>query len=331
MKRVAIDFGTNGIRVAETESPDGRISFHRVDVPLTLAGLATAFEPFADRHGVEVTLRCTNRRFARQSAEFWNAFAAERNCRWFRVLGEPYDTGVTQGVARQLAGEQRLECLAVIDVGDSQASIVVVGHRGELLGRGAWRFFKRNVDRIVAVASSCIHNESELAEIGGVLSPLNVLGIGGAGPDIANAIVERFDGAKRIDHEFSEILPSVGILHADIPLGFERLLPQSPDTRQLRDCFLQMMDDAYDAITREGYDMDDAECDRTVFMQSADGKHEEARSCPMDADPMQLADEFRTVVGMPENTPIHFVGCHVAVWIEPVKPALTGNIVMESL
>lgn len=330
MHRVAIDFGTSGIRVAETENPDGRITFRRADGPPTLEGLTTAIAPYQGKTGVEVTLRCTNREFARRPVESWNAFAAERDCRWFRLLGEPSDTSVTQGVARQLALEQRLDCLAVIDVGDSQASVVVVGRRGELLGHGAWRFFTRNVDRIVAVATSCILNESELAEIGGVSGPLAVLGIGGAGPDAAKAIVEQLDGATLIENERSQILPTVGILHADIHRSFERPLPMQPDTQQLRDCFLRLMDEAYDAITREGYDMDDAECVRFVCMQTTDGKHKDAHICAMTAEPQQLANEFRDVVGLPANTPIHFVRAYVGATIEPVKPALINNIIMET-
>ncbi|HPF38464.1 MAG TPA: hypothetical protein P5081_14795 [Phycisphaerae bacterium] len=330
MKRVAIDFGTNGVRVAETESPDGRISFRRIDVPWTEAGLAAVMEPFAGRPGIELTLRCTHRPFARHSIEHWNAFAAACDCRWFRVAGAPGDTNVTLGVARQLAVEQRRECVAVIDVGDSQASVAVVGHHGALLGHGAWRFFERDLDRIVGVVASCIPDRSLLARVGGVSGPLVVLGIGGAGPDVAGAIVERIDGATQSEHEFSAALPTVGILHADIHRSFECSLPAQPDTLQLRGGFLQLMDNAYDAITREGYDMDDAECVRFVRMETADGEYRDSCVCAMTAEPQQLAEAFRNSVGLRAATPIHFISAHVSATIEPVKPALTGAIVIEA-
>lgn len=330
MKRVAIDFGTTGIRVAETQSPDGHITFRRFDGPASHAALEAALTPYAGRIGVEVTLRCTHPDDRDRSAEFWNDFATNADCRWFRVLDDERGEGVTLGIARQVAVERRLDRLAVIDVGASQASISIVAARGKALGRDSWRIAGHDVGRIAADAVECMATTFDVHPEKPNREPLPIFGIGGAGPDAAKAIVERFDTAMLIEDEHAAVLPTVGILHADIIRSFSRPLPVQPDTQQLRGCFLQLMDDAYDAITREGYDMDDAECERLVFMQTADGEHKYGGACAMTADPEQLANEFRNVAGLPDLAPIHFISAAVGARIEPVKPALIGNIVMAS-
>ena len=86
------------------------------------------------------------------------------------------------------------------------------------------------------------------------------------------------------------------------------------------------MDEAYDAITREGYDLDDALCSREITMHTADHGHSASVECGMNIDLSQIEAAFVQKIwgeaGKPAEIGMEMDMARVIAVIEPVKPAL---------
>lgn len=161
---------------------------------------------------------------------------------------------------------------------------------------------------------------------------LSVGGVGGGGAQIAADIIDRWAGASLLSLDRPMVFPTVGILFANIVRTFEVSVSQHAGRDELMDAFLRLMDDAYDAITREGYDLDDAVCARHIVMRTEDRNHRAVIECGMNIDPVQLAQTFaRRAWDQPSAPPgatVEMAAARVTATIEPVKPALIDNIVI---
>ncbi|MCA9255853.1 MAG: hypothetical protein KDA33_09455 [Phycisphaerales bacterium] len=325
MERVAIDFGTTGIRRASASTTDTGVTFERVDAPPTLAGLQAAMAPFAGAKGIEITLRCTNPACVDRSSESWNTFAMACDCRWFRILGASVEERVAPGVARQLAGELRLDHVAVLDVGASHAAVAIAGPTERAIAFDTWPIDACDMERLA---------ERVMKRVTGVRpimtdAPRRMVGIGGAGVSVVERIAATSDSIEQVVLDDSPLYSSIGILHANIVRVFERPLTPQADAGELKAAFLALMDNAYDAITREGYDLDDAVCVREVQMRSADGAMSSAVECGMVINAAELAQAFQRSTGSGDVVDGVMQAARVTATIEPVKPALINNIRLD--
>lgn len=329
MHRVAIDFGTTRIRTAT--AVDGRVEVTELSVEPSIAGVRDAIEGFGGRPGPEITLRCTNEAARHHTPSFWQDLAARCGCRAFRVLGDSAEESAALGIARQLSTEQRCDGLAVIESGTVHAAIAVVGLHGRRLAFESWGI--RNASDAIA--------ETKLARFQAVIESLfetgpanaaalqTFVGIGRAGPRVAKMLAESMTGVSLIEHPYAEWLPTIGILCANIVRTFDADLSGNPDREKLTAVFLGLMDRAYDAITWEGYDLDDAECVREVRIQSSDAKHSAWVECGMNIDMHALIAAFSNVcfskAVLPDGVIAEVTAARVIATIEPIRPSL-GSI-----
>jgi len=101
-------------------------------------------------------------------------------------------------------------------------------------------------------------------------SDFHLISFGGAGGLHACALADALDLAGVIVPAESGVLSACGLIHADILLEFSRSLPRrddSIDLNELRYAMSALMDQAYDAVIREGYDADDGEVERFVDLR----------------------------------------------------------------
>ncbi len=329
MHRVAIDFGTTGIRTAT--SVDGRVVLSELTVETSISGVRETLVGFGGQAGLEITLRCTNEGARGHTPSFWLDLAERCGCRAFRVLGDSAEESVVLGIARQLATEQRCDRLAVVDVGAAHAAIAVVGVHGRRLAFESWGI--QNASD--AIAESTLARFQAIIESLPSAGPVNaaalptLVGIGRAGPRFAMTLADSTTGMKLIEHPHAELLPTIGVLCANIVRTFDADLSGNPDRETLTTVFLGLMDQAYDAITWEGYDLDDAECVREVRIQTADAKHSAWIECGMNIDMNALITEFSRVCAprakSPDGVISQITAARVIATIEPVRPSL-GSI-----
>lgn len=328
MRRVAIDFGTTGIRTALME--DERLEFELLDVEPTISGVSEVISRFAGKLGTEVTLRVTKALEREKSAEYWQSLANQLGCRWFRTLGELSDECPAIAVGLQFAMERRLNRLIVVEGGAASTVFAMIAARGQLLAfqMCSYSQLERDCDFESAVSEfQALQTAHNFDPPPSMREPIQVLGIGGNGPKLADVLCKRTVGLEPIIINSAKQLPTIGILCANIVRFFETSLDGAPDNATLSREFLHLMDRAYDAITREGYDLDDAECQRVVWIETSDDGSGGWIDCGMRVDVETLKMDFREDFGgnlpMPPSDALRITKARVIADIEPVKPAVS--------
>ncbi|MCC7316741.1 MAG: hypothetical protein IT419_18260, partial [Planctomycetes bacterium] len=121
-----------------------------------------------------------------------------------------------------------------------------------------------------------------------------LIAYGGAGPLHAEAIAAECGLARVLIPPHAAALPAIGMLIADIVLDYRQVIEPGPiDVSLLRRTFARLMDEANDAVTREGYDVDNTICTRCAEMGFAGDAETVVVSCEFMGDAAGLADAFR--------------------------------------
>lgn len=317
MRRIAIDFGTTGVRRAIADA--GRITIERADGVEPLAQLN---QWLADSDG-DVTLCCTHPQFRSHPRAFWNELAVSAGSRWFRVAGDQVEESVALGVARQFALLHRTPSFVTIDVGHSQAAVAIACGRGRLSAIDRWT----HGGDAKALPSTAVERIGRLlaeSKEGCTDGPMPLFGIGGYGPLVARQVVGELANMVLVERPDARELSTIGILLANIVRTFESPLLPEVDDRQIASSLSVLMDEAFEAITREGYDLDDAECIREVVMARRDHRGERAVTVGMDIDTKRLRQAYDDLESPASggSNPVECRAARVTAIIEPMKPTV---------
>ncbi|MEE8168949.1 MAG: hydantoinase/oxoprolinase family protein, partial [Phycisphaerae bacterium] len=98
----------------------------------------------------------------------------------------------------------------------------------------------------------------------------HLVSFGGAGGLHACDLAEALGLAGVLVAADAGLLSACGLMLADIVMDFSAPLPRCPDgidMHGLRYAYGRLMDRALDAVTREGYDLDDTDCERLIDLR----------------------------------------------------------------
>lgn len=264
----------------------------------------------------QVLCRCTHPRLAEAvGIETLSRLALRHGARWVHVMGEEIAGDPALAAARQAADEHRLGAAAVVEVGNGRATVALLDahRRAVALQRPALSAKGTPALEVVAGALGCVLAGSKQHAGADNLSTLPLICFGGGGPPLAARLAERVGLRTILVPDRAGMLATVGMLLANRILHVRSEVPAAPlNVPDLRRAFLRLMDEAYGAISREGYDLDDAVCRRFAEL-----------ACPGEASTTEvacddLADATRVLEGFHASRAAD-TGAHGTVEVRAIR------------
>lgn len=234
-------------------------------------------------------------------------------------------------VVRQLGNRLGERDVCFVEVGASRWHCGVVDPGARVVGRAdGWIGSGSPIwGTIAATLGEQIRSTAGDAEL--------LIAYGGSGPLHAEAIAAECGLARVLIPPHAAALPAVGMLIADIVLDYRQALEPGPiDVPSLRRAFAGLMDEANDAVTREGYDVDNTICTRSAEMGFAGDSKFVVVSCEFMRDAAGLAEAFekacsKSSVECRADAPIEVRAVRIRVTIDtpkfdlPLEPTLTSH------
>lgn len=232
-------------------------------------------------------------------------------------------------VARQSALAHRLPRYAAAVVHDGRATIIFGDHRAGVLA------FERAdlqsdgdtaaVDSLALRLADARSAADRCLDSPGSFGALPLLCFGDGAPGIACALAKRSGCEQCLIPPRPALLPTFGLVSADIVLELRRDLPSPAGTlEELRQALAQAFDALCEEITREGYDLDDATCDRFAIVQM-DASRRVELDCDRLLGPASLAESIRQALSEPAGAgggKPAVAAVRVRAVIETAKPPL---------
>gem|GEM_PF-5019726 len=246
----------------------------------------------------EVIYRCTHPAIRDRHEPRAIAELADRcGARQLRTIADDLHADPASAAARYVARLHRLPIICCAEAGAVTLTAVVQDPRGTV---SAFRRFRiestsrevsGEVARWLKAALAAAVKESGLDRADNV--PL--ICFGGRGPSIAAQLADGCGLASFLIPPHAGLFSTIGMFMSDIVLNFEHNLHATDiDIDQLRQAFGTLMDRASNAITMEGYDLDDAVCLRIAQMAYAGDDSVEV-DCDDLADAPRLVARFRAM------------------------------------
>lgn len=194
-------------------------------------------------------------------------------------------------IVRQLGNRAGARNVCFLEVGASRWHCGVVDPSGRVVGRADGRIESGTapVGTMAAALGAQIRSAAAEAAL--------LIAYGGAGPLHAEAIAAECGLKRVVIPPHAAALPAIGMVIADIVLDYRQAIESGPiDVALLRRTFAGLMDEANDAVTREGYDVDNTICTRFAEMGYAGDSRSVVVSCEFMSDAAGLAEAFRRAV-----------------------------------
>lgn len=298
-----------------------------IQAEVDLPGLIARMSP---RMGFDLIIRST--RHPRDAEDDVTRASSVHGARSCRVV--PVDCAADPGeaAARHAADRNGLGDICSVEIGAAIVRVGLIDRRG----RSFSSMTISNPDSASATRSNDPANTEFTAStirrllnspVEGSVPPdpetIPFVCFGGAGPARAAALAEACGVRTILIPVHAGTLACVGLLLADIILDIcEEVDPCPLDLLLLRRWFAGLMDSAATAVTRQGYDIDDAICTRFVEL----GISGDANAVVLEVESLSVTDgilqQFRaTPVGVSGRTP-EVRSIRVGVTIATSKPAL---------
>ncbi len=322
MRRVAIDFGSTGVRRAWFDDAEKLI----IERATTADPLHQLREWFREGRAIgdDMTMRCSAPSHRSLPPAHWHEFARSSGFGAFRVLGNHPEESPALGVARQIMMARRTSPAAVIDAGASHVTLAVASARDD--AAPLVETWQRQAFPVVT-SSEVEHPVARLWDwmrrTGATAVP--VTPIGGGAPVAAAMIAQTAAPLECVPVPRPADVATAGILFANIVRVFEAPLPPTAGDDEIHASLAGLMEQAFDAVTHEGYDLDDTTCVREVVLARADGEDERAIAAGMRIDAAALHAAHPAMM-TESSTPIVFRAARVSAIIEPVKPSLASML-----
>ena len=221
----------------------------------------------------QVIYRCTHPAFRDRHEPRAIAKLADRHgARQLRTIAEDLHADPVSAAGRFAARQHRLPIICCAEAGASILTAVVQDPRGTV---SAFRRFPikstsrealGEVSRWLKAARAAAAEGSDAEHSDA--APL--ICFGGRGPSIAAQLADDCGLASFLIPQHAGLFSTIGMFMSDIVLNFEQdMNATEADLDQLRQAFCGLMDRASNAITMEGYDLDDAVCFRLAQMAYA--------------------------------------------------------------
>lgn len=194
-------------------------------------------------------------------------------------------------VVRQLGNRLGERNVCFLEVGASRWHCGIVDPSGRVVGRADGRI--ESGPTPVGTMAAALGEQIRSA----AAKPALLIAYGGAGPSHAEAIAAECGLARVVIPAHAAVMAAIGMLIADIVLDYRQAIESGLiDVAVLRRTFARLMDKANDAVTREGYDVDNTICTRFAEMGYAGDAETVVVSCEFMGHAAGLAETFRRAV-----------------------------------
>ncbi len=272
---IAIDVGAARVRLCRWDGREARAL--EVELAKPDAGWRHWLSELGITGAHEVVFRCTHPEW---SAEFdrdrVGEFARAAGGRWLRFLTSSATSNPGLAAARYLADRTRWTSLVSVEQDGADVHVGLQDRRGRMGGFMTLRAGDLATDSAVSKAAREMMQASVVKNVNaseGVMRPAagdrrGLVCLGDAAERWGPVIAETLSCTHALVPTNAESWPLLGMLIAPIELEFEQdMAGREMTVSELRGEFVGLMDIAGDAITREGYDLDDAESTRHVVLE----------------------------------------------------------------
>ncbi len=243
----------------------------------------------------EIVFRCTNKTFLIDYArheqperampsmlrEAVNAAARSAGARWVRFIGGGVESDPGMAAARHLADRTRWTSLLSVERDDGFVRVGLQDRRGTIasyvtlpaqVDAGAKQEVASPlVDTVIKLMHRPITNDAPVVASETHRDTRGLVCLGDGAHEWSRPLVQTMGTTPLMVPPNPETWPLLGLMIAPIELQFRREMEDRRMTvAELRAAFVELMDAACDAITREGYDLDDAESSRLIDAAECD-------------------------------------------------------------
>ncbi|HWL94097.1 MAG TPA: hypothetical protein VNT79_11240 [Phycisphaerae bacterium] len=172
--------------------------------------------------------------------------------------------------ARHLANRTQWTSLVSVERDDQAWRAALQDRRGDIV-----EFLQWQVDEFsepIRAATRRLFDVDSAATSGG---QCGLVCLGDSANDWGPLLAEAIGTPETLIPEHPESWPLLGMFLSPILLEFITVVPERASIADLRAAFARLMDEASDAITREGFDLDDADCTRHVRFRNGGGEQSE--------------------------------------------------------
>ena len=329
METLAIDIGSENVGLCKW---DGRTwSLHSRPTRSPEAGWSDWLRTLCPTGPYEVLYRCTHPDFA--SPDRLNEmidYAMRHGAQSVRHVEDRPQAGPILAAARATAERHRLTAFRVVEIGARNAIIACADLRS---GRAKLHRVcfdaesESSVNELTKtseVVCSALRRDSGM--IGWDDAPL--ICFGGRGPALAAELTEACGADEVLIPDRAGLWTTIGMLMADIFIEIrEDSTPAALDLPALREAFARLMDRACTAITREGYDLDNAVCRRLAEMGCKGEPRVVVVDCDDLGDESRLREQFGVAWALAHSTSpaserIEVRAVRVEATVETLKPEL---------
>lgn len=283
------------------------------------------------RRPFQLLYRCTHADFARETRpDVLRDWAVGHGARGFRFLTTETASNPVLAAARYAADRHRLGAIVCTEIGARHATLAVQAAYGERLAGDTIALDIGTTPDLPELARTLCRVITDAGIREGItdVHQLPLVCGGGAGPEIAARLAERCQLYHVLIPAHAGTMTTIGMLMADIVLNFRESFGRAPfELAALRAGFLRLMDRASTAITREGYDLDNAVCRRIAELAFAGGKPGIELDCDSLADGESLLERFQAAYedrygpGRPDAS-VEICNIQVIAVVETLKPEL---------
>lgn len=191
------------------------------------------------------------------------AAALSQGAMSIRFIPDDPDCDPAPAVVRQLGNQLRERDVRFLELGDSQWCCGLIDPAGAVSARSGARFEQvPPIDHIAMRLREAIEARLGAGEARPASTPL-LVAYGDLSSKYAVSVASACGLQRVLIPHHAAALPAVGMLIADIVIDLRKELTPGPiDIPVLRRAFAELMDEANDAVTREGYDVDNTICTR---------------------------------------------------------------------
>lgn len=247
-----------------------------------------------------------------------------------RFIADDVATNPALAAAWYTAEHHRLNVIVVAEIGARHATLAVHDAR-----RGTVAFRQKDFE-----AESC----SVLPEVVGYLEEVLVeaasalelddlhdvplICFGGVGPVVGARLAEECHLKSVLIPHHAGILSTIGMLMSNIVIrDREEIEPAPLNLRELRQAFAHLMDRVGNAITMEGYDLDNAVCERVAEVACVGDRESIDIVCDNLADELHLLTDIRNrrlerVGSIETSASFEVRAVRVRATVETLKPEL---------
>ena len=328
MDTIAIDVGSEYVGLCKWDGRLLRTEKRRSESPLE------AWPEWIERLGpvppYQLLYRCTHPVYnSAHSPMSVERLAKKHGAQWFRSLSNEPAVDPALAAARFVADRHRLGIIGIVEIGACHATLAVQDPRGGILAFDRPHIEANSVavlPQIVDSLNRMLTSVSNRPEVAARELPL--ICFGDRGPSMANGIGTACRLRNILIPDRADVFTTIGMLLADIVLHFRGAFRQdSLNLPRLRRALGRLMDDAATAITMEGYDLDNAVCERIAEMAYAGEQQSIEIHCDDLADESRLLSRFEeqhtAEHGSRQATgPVETRAIRVRATIETIKPDL---------